>query len=81
MSRRNSELEKRALAEARYCILHHATVREISEKFGVCKSVVYEDLTERIPNASIRIAVRRVLDENKAARAFRGGIANKNKYL
>ena len=80
MGNRHVKLEERALAEAMHCILYHATVREIAKKFGVSKSTVYKDLTERIERESVKIAVRRVLEENKAARALRGGFATKRKY-
>lgn len=59
------------------------TVREAAKKFGISKSTVHKDVTERLCflNPSIALQVRRVLDRNKQERHIRGGLATREKYL
>ncbi len=66
-----------------YIIETGATVRKAAEKFGISKSTVHKDLSQRLPNynALLYRQVRLVLDTNKAQRHIRGGIATRNKYL
>ena len=73
----------RATLEALYCVEYNATVREIAEEFGISKSTVYLDLTQRIPcNLKLlRKQIRDVLDKNKQERSYRGGMATQKKYL
>ena len=75
-------IEKRACELAVYMIETGATVRNAAEKFGISKSTVHKDLSQRLPqyNALLYRQVRHVLDSNKAERHIRGGIATKNKY-
>lgn len=58
------------------------TVRELGKRFGVSKSTVHKDLTERLPEIDLILAkkVRQVLDINKAERHLRGGDATRRKY-
>ena len=58
------------------------TVREAAKKFGISKSTVHKDMQERLPlyNRSLYLRVKEVLDENKAERHIRGGIATRRKY-
>lgn len=58
------------------------TVRELGKRFGVSKSTVHKDLTERLPEIDLILAkkVRQVLDINKAERHLRGGAATRRKY-
>lgn len=76
-------IEKRALDIAEYIIAHNATVRQTAKQFGVSKSTVHKDLTERLPqiNPSLAGDARKVLEINKAERHIRGGMATKEKYL
>ncbi len=76
-------IEKRALDIAEYIIAHNATVRQTARQFGVSKSTVHKDLTERLPqiNPSLAGDARKVLEVNKAERHIRGGMATKEKYL
>lgn len=76
-------IEKRALDIAEYIIAHNATVRQTAKQFGVSKSTVHKDLTERLPqiNSSLAGDARKVLEVNKAERHIRGGMATKEKYL
>mgnify|MGYP001211872516 FL=1 len=76
-------LEERAVLLAQYMIEHKATVRQTAKKFGVSKSTVHKDLTEKLPaiNHALASQVREVLDVNKSERHIRGGLATKEKYL
>ena len=75
-------IEERAVQLALYIIEHKATVRAAAQKFGISKSTVHKDLSERLPgfNQPLYHQVKGVLDENKAERHIRGGIATREKY-
>lgn len=75
-------IEQRAYKLAVYIIETGATVRTAARYFGVSKSTVHKDLSQRLPqyNKSLYLQVRRVLDENKAQRHIRGGMATREKY-
>jgi putative DeoR family transcriptional regulator (stage III sporulation protein D) len=76
-------IEDRACELAVYIIQTGATVRSAAKHFGVSKSTVHKDLSQRLPqcNRALYIQVRQVLDLNKAQRHIRGGLATKQKYL
>ena len=67
---------------AEYIIEQRCTVRAAAARFGVSKSTVHKDLTERLPRLSpgLYAQVRRLLDWNKAQRHIRGGLATRRKY-
>ena len=75
-------IEERAVAIANYIIDHNATVRQTAKKFGISKSTVHKDLSERLPafNRPLYLQVKGVLEENKAERHIRGGNATRDKY-
>lgn len=75
-------IEDRAMELAHYIIDSKDTVRGAAKKFGVSKSTVHKDLSERIVkiNPALAHEVRLILDENKAERHIRGGMATKAKY-
>lgn len=75
-------LDDRAYELAVYMLEHDATVRAAAAKFGVSKSTVHKDLTERLRQRApaLHAAVRALLDRNKAERHIRGGMATKRKY-
>ena len=75
-------IEQRACDLAAYIIDHRATVRAAAAVFGVSKSTVHKDLTERLPrvNPGLYREVRQLLDLNKAERHLRGGLATRMKY-
>lgn len=75
-------MEERACHLALYLIENRATVRSAARKFGVSKSTVHKDLSERLPayNRALYLQVKEVLDENKAQRHIRGGLATRRKY-
>ena len=76
-------IEERATGLARYIIENHATVRQAAKKFGVSKSTVHKDITERLTtiNATLARQARVILDINKSQRHIRGGMATKEKYM
>ena len=76
-------IEERAVTIANYIIEHGTTVRQTAKDFGVSKSTVHKDVTERLEQFHQGLAkeVRRVLDVNKSERHIRGGMATKEKYL
>jgi putative DeoR family transcriptional regulator (stage III sporulation protein D) len=59
------------------------TVRQTAQVFGVSKSTVHKDITERLPqiNANLSREIRAILEKNKAERHLRGGEATRRKYL
>ena len=75
-------IEERAISLAHYIIDSKDTVRGAAKKFGVSKSTVHKDVSERLLKISPCLAaeVRAILDENKAERHIRGGMATKLKY-
>ena len=77
------QLEERAVVLAQYMIENKATVRQTAAVFGVSKSTVHKDLTEKLPaiNHALAVQVRQILDVNKSERHIRGGMATKDKYL
>ena len=78
----NDYIEERTCDIANYIIENKSTVRTAAKKFGVSKSTVHKDVTERLNKINSRLAaqVRNVLDENKSERHLRGGMATKKKY-
>ncbi len=75
-------IEERAVELAHYIIDSKDTVRGTAKKFGISKSTVHKDVTERLRriNPSLADETRKVLDENKAERHIRGGEATRLKY-
>lgn len=76
-------IEERAVEIANYIIQYNATVRQAAKKYGISKSTVHKDCTERLVqvNPALASEVRKVLDVNKSERHIRGGLATKEKYL
>lgn len=76
-------IEERALEIGNYIVENNATVRQAAKNFGISKSTVHKDVSERLPeiNQSLAASVRRVLDVNKSERHIRGGMATREKYL
>ena len=75
-------IEERTIEIANYIIECNATVRQAAKTFGVSKSTVHKDCTERLGrlNPGLAKQVRKVLDVNKSERHIRGGLATKEKY-
>ena len=76
-------IEERVLLIAQYIIENNATVRQAAKHFGISKSTVHKDTTERLEqlNPSLAQDARKVLNINKSQRHIRGGMATKEKYL
>lgn len=76
-------IEERAIEIANYIIENNATVRQTAKAFGISKSTVHKDVSDRINliNPALAAEVRKVLDTNKSERHIRGGLATKEKYL
>ena len=76
-------IEERAISIANYIIDSNATVRQTAKAFGVSKSTVHKDVTDRLMQINPNLAkqARCVLDVNKSERHIRGGLATKEKYL
>lgn len=75
-------IEERAVELAHYIIESKDTVRGAAKRFGISKSTVHKDVSERLLKINPVLAsdVRRILDDNKAERHIRGGMATKIKY-
>ena len=75
-------MEERVIESAIYIIEHNATVRQTAKQFGVSKSTVHKDISQRLEkiSPSLHQQVRRVLERNKQERHIRGGMATKEKY-
>ncbi|MGE5529988.1 MAG: sporulation transcriptional regulator SpoIIID [Patescibacteria group bacterium] len=75
-------IQKRVMDLSTYIIDRRATVRQAARKFGVSKSTVHKDVTERLYsiNRGLSREVKRILDTNKAERHLRGGEATRKKY-
>lgn len=74
---------QRVLEISHYMLETGATVRQAARSFGVSKSTVHKDITERLPQINSHLArqIKKVLDKNKAERHLRGGEATRRKYL
>ena len=79
---RKISIEERAVKLAHYIIDNKETVRGAAKKFGISKSTVHMDVSKRLLkiNKSLALEVRNILNENKAERHIRGGMATKMKY-
>lgn len=75
-------IEERVVKIAEYIVETKETVRQAAIKFGISKSTVHKDITERLEriNPSLAAKTRVILDSNKAERHIRGGLATREKY-
>lgn len=75
-------IRKRVMEICEYILETTATVRQTATVFGVSKSTVHKDMTERLPmiNKELAVQVKEILEKNKAERHLRGGEATKKKY-
>lgn len=76
-------IQKRVMQISNYILESGSTVRATAGVFGVSKSTVHKDITERLPliNEMVAARVRDILENNKAERHIRGGEATKQKYI
>lgn len=77
------EIRERCEILADYLVRNRATVRSTARRYGVSKSTVHKDLTEKLlrVNPGLYAEVKEILNINKAERHLRGGEATKQKYL
>lgn len=75
-------IEERAVEIGKYIVQYHSTVRQTAKQFGVSKSTVHKDVTQRLLQVNPVLAkeARVILDINKSERHIRGGMATKEKY-
>lgn len=75
--------EERCENLAKYIIKNKTTVRDTAKIFGISKSTVHKDITEKLSkiNYSLFLEVEKILQKNKSERHLRGGEATKQKYL
>ena len=80
---RHINIYERAVSIGNYVVETGATVRVAAKEFGVSKSTVHKDLTERleVESPQLKKEVEKVLIKNKHERHLRGGEATKRKYL
>ena len=78
----SKRIEERVIEVAHYIIDSKDTVRGSAKKFGVSKSTIHKDVSQRLEkiNKALYTEVRKILNENKAERHIRGGLATKRKY-
>ena len=76
-------IEKCVCEIAEYIIENKATVRAAAKEFGISKSTVHKDLSERLKKINLGLynQVEEVLQQNKAERHIRGGMATREKYM
>ena len=76
------DIEQRARETAAWIVERRGTVRAAAQHFGVSKSTVHKDLSERLPgiDRALYLRAKAVLEENKAQRHIRGGQATREKY-
>ena len=72
----------RAIILGEYILEHKATVRSCAKQFGISKSTVHKDISERLPKVHPQLypLVKQILEINKQERHIRGGLATKHKY-
>ena len=77
-----ANIEERALEVGEYIIENRATVRAAAKRFGVSKSTVHKDLSERLEDINMTLynQVKEILEFNKSERHIRGGLATRRKY-
>ena len=75
-------IEERAVEIANYIIEHKATVRQAAKHYGISKSTVHKDISDRLcqVNPALAAETRKIIDVNKSERHIRGGMATKEKY-
>ena len=76
------DMEERAILLGEYILEHKSTVRSVAKQFGISKSTVHKDITEKLPEVSpaLYTKVKEILEINKKERHIRGGLATKLKY-
>lgn len=83
MNDKSNTVYERCEILGNYLVENQSTVRETAIRFGISKSTVHKDVTDRLKqvNRNLYLSVRELLDKNKSERHLRGGEATKNRYL
>lgn len=78
----NQLVENRAIEIGKFITKNQSTVRKTAKNFGISKSTVHKDISERLKkiNPALYLKVKTVMENNKAIRHIRGGLATKNKF-
>ena len=78
----NNVIDDRATRLGEYIVENKATVRRAAKQFGVSKSTVHKDVSQRLKyiDSGLYKDVKNILAVNKAQRHIRGGLATKKKY-
>lgn len=78
----NQLVESRAIEIGKFITKNQSTVRKTAKNFGISKSTVHKDISERLKkiNPALYLKVKAVMENNKAIRHIRGGLATKNKF-
>ena len=78
----NGQHGDRAVMLGEYISENNATVRAAAKHFGISKSTVHKDVSERLPRLQPQLYedVKKILELNKKERHIRGGLATKKKY-
>ena len=76
------QIEERTVQIARYIVENNVTVRNAARVFGLSKSTIHKDMTDRLPQLHPQLSqeIRKVLELNKSLRHIRGGMATRDKY-
>ena len=82
LNEQTQDIRERAVILGEYIIEHRSTVRAAAKHFGISKSTVHKDITEKLPSVCPAMfpAVKEILEINKKERHIRGGLATKHKY-
>jgi len=77
-----ADIDRRVVEIAEYIVEKRDTVRGAAGHFGCSKSTIHKYMTDRLEtlDGELYAKVREILDQNKAERHIRGGLATKNKY-
>lgn len=83
MTSKQKQIENRTLKEALLLVETHCTVRQLAKAMGVSKSTVHRDLTRNLPNINYSLyqKTQKILEQHKAVRHLRGGMATRRKWL
>lgn len=73
----------RVIMESNYIVLTGETVREMASVFGVSKSTVHKDLTDRLLQIDTELynKVSKILRQHFDVRHIRGGESTRRKFL
>ena len=79
----NKNIINRTLKESEYILKTKKTIREIAKVFGVSKSTVHKDLSNRLLeiDANLCNQIKEILKQHIDTRHIKGGESTRNKFL